>query len=277
MTEVRPFVSRRRSGVTFAVLLISSLLLVGLNPPPGHVGLLSLVQAGISSGVRWVADSVAAIGEFSRSRAELQELRAELLRMQQQQRDNVQLRVEIRNLRALLDLPRAAAPTVIPAEVIGRDPGSLFKTVTINRGRRHGVRVDATVVADAGGIQALVGRVATVSSVTAMVRPILDARSYVAARLQRTERDGLIEGDPAGNRLVMRYVPRVAAEDLAVGDLVITSGMRSPYPRGIYIGRVVEHRDGDDRSTIEVIVQPLVEFGRLDYVLVLNTAEPVDG
>ena len=44
-----------------------------------------------------------------------------------------------------------------------------------------------------------------------------------------------------------------------------------------YIGWVVEHRDGDDRSTIEVIVQPLVEFGRLDYVLVLDTAEPVDG
>ena len=277
MTEVRPFVSRRRSGVTFAVLLISSLLLVGLNPPPGHVGLLSLVQAGISSGVRQVADSVAAIGEFSRSRAELQELRAELLRMQQQQRDNVQLRVENRNLRALLDLPRAAAPTVIPAEVIGRDPGNLFNTVTINRGRRHGVRVDATVVADAGGIQALVGRVELVSSLTAMVRPILDASSYVAARLQRIERDGLIEVDPAGNRLVMRYVPRIAAEDLAVDDLVITSGMRSPYPRGIYIGRVVEHRDGDDRSTIEVIVQPLVEFGRLDYVLVLDTAEPVDG
>ena len=79
MTEVRPFVSRRRSGVTFAVLLISSLLLVGLNPPPGHLGLLSLVQAGISSGVRRVVDSVAAIGELSRSRAEVQKLRAELL------------------------------------------------------------------------------------------------------------------------------------------------------------------------------------------------------
>ena len=277
MTEVRPFVSRRRSGVTFAILLVSSLLLVGLNPPPGHLGLLSLVQAGITSGVRWVAGSVTAIGELRQVRAEVQKLRAELLRMEQQQRDNVQLRVENRNLRALLDLPRAAAPAVIPAEVIGRDPGSLFKTVTINRGRRHGVRVDATVVADAGGIQALVGRVASVSAFTAMVRPILGASSYVAARLQRTEHDGLIEGDPAGNRLVMRYVPRVAAEDLKVGDLVITSGMRSLYQRGVYIGRVVEHHAGDDRSTIEVTVQPLVEFGRLDYVLVLDAAEPDDG
>lgn len=277
MTEVRPFVSRRRSGVTFAVLLVSSLLLVGLNPPPGHMGVLPLVQAGISSVVRWVAGSVAAIGELSRSRAEVQRLRAELVRMEQQQRDTVQIRVENRNLRALLDLLRTAAPTAIAAEVIGRDPGSLFRTVTINRGRRHGVRVDATVVADAGGIQALVGRVASVSSLTAMVRPILDASSYVAARLQRTEHDGLIEGDPAGNRLVMRYVPRIAAEDLAIDDLVITSGMRSLYPRGIYIGRVVDHHAGDDRSTIELTVQPLIEFGRLDYVLVLDAAEPDDG
>ena len=277
MTEVRPFVSRRRSGVTFAILLASALLLVGLNPPPGHLGLLSLVQAGISSGVHWVTGSLTAIGELKQSRAEVQKLRAELARMEQQQRDNVQLRVELRNLRALLNLPLAAKAATIPADVIGRDPGSLFKTVTINRGRRHGVRVDATVVADAGGIQALVGRVYSVSAFTSMVRPILDAKSYVAARLQRTEHDGLIEGDPAGNRLIMRWVPRIAAEDLAIGDLVITSGMRSPYPRGIYIGRVVEHQVGDDRSTIVLTVQPLVEFGRLDYVLVLDTAEPDDG
>jgi rod shape-determining protein MreC len=277
VTEVRPFVSRRRSGATFAILMVSSLVLVGLNPPPGHVGLLSLVQTGITTGSRWVAGTVTAIGELSRSRAEVQMLRADLARLEQRQRGVVQLEVEIRNLRALLNLTRAAAGTPIPAEVIGRDPGNLFKTITINRGRRHGVRVDATVVADAGGVQALVGRVESVSSLTAMVRPLLASSSYVGARLQRTEHDGLIEGDPAGKRLVMRYVPRIAAEDLAIDDLVITSGMGGLYPRGIHIGRVVEHRAGEERSSLHIIVKPLVEFGRLDYVLVLDTAERPDG
>ena len=277
MAEVRPFVSRRRSGVTFAILMVSSLLLVTLDPSPGHVGLLSLVQTGISSGSRWVVNAVAAIGEFRRSRQEVLALRAELERMEQRLRGFVQLEVENRNLRAQLNLTLAAPAASIAAEVIGRDPGNRFKTITINRGARHGVRVDAMVVADAGGFQALVGKVESVTSFTAMVRPILDSSSYVAARLQRTEHDGQIEAEPAGNRLIMRYVPRIAEEDLAVGDLVITSGMGNLYPRGIHIGRVVEHRAGEERSSLHIIVKPLVEFGRLDYVLVLDTAERPDG
>ena len=257
--------------------MVSSLLLVTLDPSPGHVGLLSLVQTGISSGSRWVVNAVAAIGELHRSRQEVLALRAERERMKQRQRGVVQLELENRNLRALLSLTLAAPAASIAAEVIGRDPGNRFKTITINRGARHGVRVDAMVVADAGGFQALVGKVESVTSFTAMVRPILDSSSYVAARLQRSEHDGQIEAEPAGNRLIMRYVPRIAEEDLAVDDLVITSGMGNLYPRGIHIGRVVEHRAGEERSSLHIIVKPLVEFGRLDYVLVLDTAERPDG
>jgi len=276
VTDVGPFVSRRRSGVTFAVLMVSSLVLVGLNPSPGHVGLLSMAQAGIGSASRWIAATAAGIGELRRSRSEVQVLRAELERIEQRSRRAARIEAENRYLRAMLGLYRAA-PASIPAEVIGRDPGNLFKTVTIDRGRRHGVQDDATVVASADGFQALVGKVESVSSFTAMVRPILDSSLYVAARLERTEHDGLIEGDPAGRRLVMRWVDATAAGDLTAGDLVITSGMRSLYPRGIYIGRMVEQRAGEDRSSIALIVEPLVDFGRLDYVLVLNAAEPSDG
>ena len=275
MTNVGPFVSRRRSGVTFAVLMVSSLVLMGLNPAAGNVGLLALVQAAIGSASGWVVDSVAAVGELRRSRAEAQALRAELEQVEQRLRRAARLEAENVRLRALLDLAQAT-PASIPAEVIGRDPGNLFRTVTINRGRRHGVRVDDTVVASADGFRALVGRIESVSSVTAMVRPILDSSSYVAARLERTEHDGLIEGDPAGRRLIMRWVDAIAADDLQAGDLVITSGLRSLYPRGVYVGRTVEQRAGEDRSSIVLIVEPLIDFGRLDYLAVLATAERPD-
>lgn len=275
MTNVGPFVSRRRSGVTFAVLMVSSLVLMGLNPAAGNVGLLALVQAGIGAASGWVVDSVAAVGELRRSRAEAQALRAELEQVEQRLRRAARLEAENLRLRALLDLAQAA-PASIPAEVIGRDPGNLFRTVTINRGRRHGVRVDDTVVASADGFRALVGRIESVSSLTAMVRPILDSSSYVAARLERTEHDGLIEGDPAGRRMIMRWVDAIAADDLQAGDLVITSGLRSLYPRGVYVGRTVEQRAGEDRSSIVLIVEPLIDFGRLDYLAVLATAERSD-
>ena len=275
MADVRPFVNRHRSGVTFAALILTSLLLVGLFPSPGQVGLLSLLQAGIGSVSRWVGGTVNSIGELRRSRAEVQRLRAELARMELRSRGAVELAAENRELRALLNLTDTVPAGSIPAAVIGRDPGSLFETVTIDRGRRHGVRVDASVVASADGFQALVGRVESTTLLTAMVRPVLDSESFVAARLQRTRHDGIIEGDPAGGRLIMRYVPLSAAEELAIGDLVITSGMRSLHPRGIYIGRVREARVSEYGDSIELIVQPLVEFGRLDYVVV-RAPEPPD-
>lgn len=268
MADVRPFVNRHRSGVTFVVLILASLLLVGLFPPPGQVGLLSLVQASIGSVSRWVGDTVNSISELRRSRAEVQRLRSVLSRMELRTQGAVELEADNLELRTLLSLNDTVPAGSIPASVIGRDPGSLFETVAIDRGRRHGVRVDASVVASAAGFQALVGRVESTTLLTAIVRPVLDRKSFVAARLQRTRHDGIIEGDPQGGRLIMRWVSLKAEEELAIGDLVITSGMRSLYPRGIYIGRVSETRRSKQGDSIELIVQPLVEFGRLDYVVV---------
>jgi len=262
--------------------------MVGVFPTLGRAGLLSLLQAGIGSVSRWVSGTVNSIDELRRSREEVQQLRAQLAFMEQRSRDVVQLAAENQQLSALLQLTDIVPPGSISAAVIGRDPGSLFETVTINRGWSNGVRKDAPVVASADGFQALVGRVAWSGPFTAIVQPVLESSFYVTARLQRTRYDGIIMGDPHSDQLIMRYVPLSAQKKVEIGDLVITAGFisvrrlvessvrRSLYPRGIYIGRVHRSRLAEHGDSIELIVKPLINFNQLDYVVVLPSAEQPD-
>ena len=262
--------------------------MVGVFPALGRAGVLSLLQAGISSVSRWVSGTVNSIDELRRSREEVHQLRAQVAVMEQQSRDLVQLATENQQLTALLQLANSVPTGSIPAAVIGRDPGSLFETVTINRGLSAGVQKDAPVVATADGFQALVGRVAWSGPFTAIVQPVIESSFYVMARLQRTRYDGIIMGDPNGGQLIMRYVPLRAQEEIEIDDLVITSGFifehslmtsstrRSLYPRGIYVGRVHGLYQGEHGDSIELIVKPLINFSQLDYVVVLPPAGQPD-
>ena len=92
--------------------------MVGVFPSLGRAGLLSLLQAGISSVSRWVSGTGNSIDELRRSREEVHQLRAQVAVMEQQSRDLVQLATENQQLTALLQLANSVPTGSIPAAVI---------------------------------------------------------------------------------------------------------------------------------------------------------------
>ena len=77
-----------------------------------------------------------------------------------------------------------------------------------------------------------------------------------------------------------------ASADVALGDEVVTagielgSGVRSPYPKGLVIGQVVDvKRDAND-VVQTAFLQPAADLDRLEYVLVILDYEgglpPID-
>ena len=57
------------------------------------------------------------------------------------------------------------------------------------------------------------------------------------------------------------------------GDSVVTSGLGGSggiYPKGVRIGTVVRVADDESGATRQVVVRPLVEFGRLEEVYVVR-------
>ena len=161
-----------------------------------------------------------------------------------------------------------------PARVIAKEPGSFFSGLTINRGQTSGVRRDMPVVANQNGVTGLVGRITEVGLATSVVMPVFDARSYVAARMDRSRHEGLVRGLGAANAVLrMDYVSESARPQIAAGDLVITSGMRSIYPEGIQIGSVEAIRGEAYETSLRIDVVPAVDLSQLEYVFVLEVSE----
>ena len=267
----------RRTGVSLLVAVVGHFLLLSTqaNTAAG-VPVLQTVAFGVFSEVqRVVTGTVGTVGglwsgyvELQAVRAENESLRRELdaVRLQwQMDRAGAQ---RVRGLEALLGLRDAAGLATVGARIIGNDATPYFRTVTIDRGRRDGVRLDAAVVSAAG----VVGRVVDEPGHrAARVQLLIDRNAAAGALVERSRVAGLVVGDADDRLLRMEYVSNL--EDVEVGDTVVTSGSDGIYPKGFVIGdvTVVQRGPGLYRT---IHVRPRIRFGDLDHVLVILPESP---
>jgi rod shape-determining protein MreC len=73
----------------------------------------------------------------------------------------------------------------------------------------------------------------------------------------------------------VEYVQRT--DEVAVGDLLLTSGVGKRFPKGLPVARVTEvtRRDFGIYQTVEAV--PAVDLSRLDYVLIVTSMESDKG
>ena len=173
-------------------------------------------------------------------------------------------------LAQLLDYTSTAAnQEFVTADVISIDQTGLRRSITINRGTRDGIAVGMPVVTDQG----LVGRVLDISANAARVLLITDRDSAVSARLQTSRVEGSLRGQLSGN-LRLTMVP--PGDSVAVGDLVLTSGLGGNFPADIVIGVVASSRQFEFELFQEAEVTSFNSFEALEIVLVMTSFEPVD-
>jgi rod shape-determining protein MreC len=268
---------RRQSLILYGIVLFVSVVLLSVSTTrfvqvPRSVGMsvvsvLQRVVQGIGDGV---TNTVRSVAELGRLRQEYEALLDELERYRTLESDIDQLRSENRRLREVLQFSQTVSFRNLPAEIIGREPGNMFASFTINRGSRDGITVDTPVIAVQDGNQGLVGRVAEVAPTSAVVAPLFDASTYVAARLVDSRYEGLVGGGGPGiAELTMRYVDPQARNRTAYGDMVVTSGMSSIYPKGIRVGEVIGIQAFAWESSLTITLDPVIDFGRLEYVFLL--------
>jgi rod shape-determining protein MreC len=194
--------------------------------------------------------------ENGRLHDEVEQLRIEALRVRETDEENARLR----RLLTLRDqLPLAS----MPAEVIARDWGWV-RSVTVNRGTRDDVlRMTPAIVPDG-----LVGRVVDVRRTSAVIQLVNDPASTVGATVQRTRTSGAVEGEPRGT-LRFKYMARDGA-GMQVGDVLVTSGLGGVFPKGIPIGRVEALDDRGSALFSYAVLKPVVDFTRLEELLLLT-------
>jgi rod shape-determining protein MreC len=203
----------------------------------------------------------AAVVTLPRLEVENKQLRAQTRALK---RENARLAEALAQTPEGVALARAAArtPAGISATTVGYDPENIARTVTIDRGTRSGVRLEAGVVTDDG----VVGRVLAVTPFASTVQLLTDATSKIPAVVQRGRWWGIATGVPQSDAVALQYVSQDAR--LRAGDLVVTGEGRS-FHAGLPIGRIAKifHPEGALYQT--AMLTPAVRFGRLSGVLVL--------
>ena len=122
-------------------------------------------------------------------------------------------------------------------------------------------------------IQGLVGRVVAVTAGAARVQVITDPNSSVNVRLEPSAPQAVVNGSLTGE-LLLDMIPQ--SSDVKAGDLVLTSGLGGNYPANILIGQVTSIRRKETDMFQTGVVQSVVDFTRLDIILVITNFRPVD-
>src|SRR5438477_264240 len=104
---------------------------------------------------------------------------------------------------------------------------------------------------------------------------VTETGSSVSALVQGSRAAGLVRGQ-FGDTLVMDWI--LQTEDVKVGDIIITAGLaigddvRSLYPKGLVLGKVVDVAKGDNGTYRRAILVPAVDLRHLENVLVVRTS-----
>ncbi len=231
---------------------------------------LGILQQGVSAISRRVTGFFNNLADLQNLQARNAELERALINYQAEIVELREIKADYQRLAALQDYRRANSRwQTVAATVIGRDSTGLLRSITIDRGTRDGILVGMPVVTELG----LVGRVYRVAATNAQIQLITDVNSYINARLQTTRAEGSIQGTAsAGLRLI--FVP--LTDEIKEGDSVVTSGIGGNFPRGIVIGQVTSSRLDDSRLFQEASVRSLIDFNRLEIVLIITNFEPLD-
>jgi rod shape-determining protein MreC len=266
---------RDRAGYLFIAVTVGQILLVSaqVNTKSGvpviekvTFGIFSEVQRGLSGGFTGIRNVWTGYVGLRHLKVENDALKRDLASAQVAVQEQRALADRSRSLEHLLELREQLALKTMAAEIIGAAASPDFRTLTIDRGTRDGLRSDMSVIAPAG----IVGRVVVPSLRSAKVQLLVDRNAAAGAIIERTRAQGVVVGG-GDDRLRLEYVSEVF--DVVAGDVVVTSGIDGIYPKGFIIGRIesVERTGG---SYKRITIKPAVDFTSLEEVLVVLTPTP---
>lgn len=258
------------------VLLATTLILLAFSSNPvvrdlqsGLGVVLRPLQGALDDLAGSVASIGSAIGEINQLRLDAASLREENARLTSENARLQEIRRQNDQLSALLKLQYGFDHQTVAASVIMRESSEFRRVIGLGKGRNDGIAVGDVVVA-AGG--ALAGRVTEVGPDSATVVLVTDGSSTVIGQLAISAATGKVVGQ-LGGVLIMDQID--AGQTIAPGEAVVTAGIqlgqgvRSPYPKGLLIGRVVDVRRDANDVVQTAYLQPAADLDRLENVLVI--------
>jgi rod shape-determining protein MreC len=259
--------------ISFSCLLFSTRSFV-VNFRDAGLSLFSGLRIAMHSVSSYAGGIVNSIQELAQLRRDYADLVERMERYEIFERSAAEIRQENYRLREQLDFSVSLQYKHTVAEITGRDPDNLYQAFAVNKGTRHGIETNMSVIAYQNGVQALVGIVIQAGLFESLVMPVYSEKAYVSARFAQSRYEGLVEGQGGLEfPLRMRSITKRARGEIQTGDVVISSGLGGIYPAGITIGRVSSLFFEENLTSMEIELVSSIDFSRLEYVIIISPEE----
>lgn len=269
---------RRIRWTIFIVLVGTSVLLTILDRTGNLDSALAFIRNPLATVIGWTSTQAGEVAGVLEGPRDLQSARDEINQLRAQvdalEREVEELREIEGEYQLLLDLFNRARQqpdfTRLTASVIGQDTSPSLRSIIIDKGSNDGIVVGMPVE----GARGLVGQVFRTTANSAQVVLITDNASSIPARLGNSRATGLLRGGGLGGSVSIDWID--LQYEIAVGEVVLTSGLGGKFPQDLVIGRVIEVERREAELFQRAIVQPAVDFESLEIVFVITNFRPAD-
>lgn len=156
----------------------------------------------------------------------------------------------------------------ITAEVINNSVNRPLNYLTLNKGRKQGIKPDMGIISNRG----IVGVVGQVSESYAMGLSVLNQRWSVSAKVKKNGYYGSLMWNGTDYRYAtLAEIPLHV--DVAIGDTVVTSGYSSIFPEGILVGTISDFTRPDGENYYAIKVKLFVDFKSISHVEVVENTD----
>ena len=183
---------------------------------------------------------------------------------------NASLEKEIQELKEALELNRSLTEyTPINATILSRNKSYWFNTITIDKGKKDGINVDMAVITKKG----LIGKITKVSDNSSEVKLITsdDTNYKVSITIKTNDVDNyaIMNGYDKESGLI-KATGIDKTTPINQNDVVLTSGLGSMFPGGIYIGTVEKIESDKYNLSKTIYIKTYQNFNDIHYVTVLK-------
>ena len=151
------------------------------------------------------------------------------------------------------------------ARVINNSVDKQNNYITLNKGRKHGIKPDQGIVNSEG----IVGVITNVSESYSLGFSVLNKRWGASAKLKKSGTFGPLSWDGKDSRFAnLTGIPFHV--ELEVGDTVVTSSYSSVFPEAVMIGIIHSFEKPAGENYYNISVKLSVNFRALSYVDVVE-------
>jgi rod shape-determining protein MreC len=154
----------------------------------------------------------------------------------------------------------------IAARIVGTSVSKSQNYITLNKGKKHGVKQDMGVISNKG----VVGIIYKVSNNYSTVIPIINTNFRISGKIKKNNFFGSVLWDGKNPKIVqLNEIPGYV--NIKTNDTIVTSGFSAVFPENILIGKIHSFNKNPATQFYNIDVELFNDFRNINHVYIINS------